>query len=131
MDFSKIKITNAVPTIKQDFKGVLLEIARTNSNDYIKKLRILTKPYQRQMEDGTLDVELDIKLTCQALAGTVLVGWGPFVLSDGTVIEYTVENASNLLFNDPDCRKFVLDIGKAAALYESESVEAIEGKLPA
>jgi hypothetical protein len=123
----EIKITDAHETVWESFKGVKLEIARSNSTAYIAKLRRVTKQYQRLIDSGELPVEKDIELTCEALAGTVLVGWEPFKVGK-TTVEYSPANAANLLFHDPDCRKFVTDIARSSELYEKEADEELQGK---
>lgn len=123
-----IMITNANSTTKQAFKGIMLEIARSNTPEYISKLRFLTKPFQRQIDAGDFPVEKDIEITAKALAGTVLVGWQPFTMPNGDQIEYSLANAENLLINDNDCRKFVLEISREWELYERQAEEDAEGK---
>jgi len=124
----KIFITDANPMVKQSFRGVMLEIARSNTNEYLSKLRSLTKPVQRLIDAGEFTVEQDVALTAEALAGTVLVGWETFKLPNGDEIAYSVENAKNLLINDPDCRKFVVDVSREAELFVKKHKEETAGK---
>lgn len=123
-----ITITNANKTTIQEFRGVKLEIARSNSTEYIAKLRDETKPYQRDVEENNLSVEKDIEITSKALAGTVLVNWEPFKMANGETIKFSVENAANLLQSDPDCRRFVLDISRTASLFEKKAEDDIVEK---
>ena len=127
IDLSGLKITNANNTVFINFKGVLLEIARSNSTEYISKLRRLIKKNQSDIDNGLLTVEEDIAMSCRALAGTVLVGWKEFEYN-GQTITFSVNNAVNLMVNDPDCRQAVMAAAKDSDRFEKDMEGSTEGK---
>ena len=100
------------------YMGVPLVIARANNEKFKKVFRTLTKPYQREIDRGSIKNELAEELLCKALAQTILLGWDAEKMPGN--FPYTVENAESLLLNDPDCREFVMAIAKEAENFYSE-----------
>ena len=100
----KIKISPFADVVKKEYEGVTLHIAQAGNVEQLRKVRHLLK----SRGDASTEVEIDQELQelCEALAGTVLVGWEPFEM-DGETIEYSDENAASLLYHDPQCREFV------------------------
>jgi len=114
-----LKITQTVDSVEEDYHGVTLKIARSNSSQFRNKFRALTRPYKRQIEAGTLQDDKSDALLCEALAGTVLIGWtGAF--PDGEEHPFTEENAKQLLLNDQDCRDFVSQTAGNLAVFLSD-----------
>lgn len=89
-----------------EYMGIPLKIARGNNDAFKAKLRQLTAPYDKDLIDLPEDVSTTIM--AKSLAGTVLVGWETFEI-DGEEIEFSIENATELLKNDPDCLGFIVD----------------------
>ena len=100
------------------YMGVPLVIARGNNENFKKVFRTLTKPYQREIDRGSMKNELAEELLCKALAQTVLLGWDAEKMPGN--FPYTVDNAESLLLNDTDCRAFVLDVSREAENFYTE-----------
>ena len=100
------------------YMGVPLVIARANNENFKKVFRTLTKPYQRDIDRGSIKNELAEELLCKALAQTVLLGWDQTKMPGN--FPYTVDNAESLLLNDTDCRTFVMEISKDAENFYTE-----------
>ena len=114
-----MKITHTVDTVKEEYYGVTLEIARSNNQAFQAKFRKLTKPYRRQIDNKTISDEKSVDLVCEAMAGTVLVGWsGTF--PDGQQYEYSEDAAKQLLVDDQDAREFVSNIAGDLSLFLDE-----------
>ena len=114
-----MKITHTVDTVKEEYYGVTLEIARSNNQAFQSKFRKLTKPYRRQIDNKTISDEKSVDLVCEAMAGTVLVGWsGTF--PDGQQYEYSEDAAKQLLVDDQDAREFVSNIAGDLSLFLDE-----------
>lgn len=107
-----------------NYMGVPLIIARSNNDKFKKLFRTLSKPYQRDIEKGTLSDEVSTEILCKSLAGTVLVGWDQDKMPGN--FPYSVENATSLLYNDPDCRDFVMNVAREAEnFFVSEQEEKL------
>lgn len=90
-----------------NYRGVMLRIARNNNSKYKSVFRRLLRPYQKEVENNTLDEATSDEILCAALAEGVLVGWDAKTFPNN--VEYSIDNAKDLLLNDPDCRAFVMD----------------------
>ena len=114
-----MKITHTVDTVKEDYYGVTLEIARSNNPQFRAKFRKLSKPYQRQIDNKTISDEKSVDIVCEAMAGTVLVGWsGTF--PDGEEYQYSEDAAKQLLADDQDAREFVSNVSGDLSLFLDE-----------
>jgi len=89
------------------YRNVKLKIARLNNNRYKAAFRRLMKPYQKEIDNNTLDDDTSDRIICESLAEGVLVDWDKSTFPGE--VEYSKENAIDLLLNDPDCRLFVMD----------------------
>ncbi len=107
----KIQITpideDAVVNGKEhNYLGVKLLVARANNAKFLKKIKFLSEQHR---DGGRLKHVSDEKINdiaMKAMAGTVLVGWEPFKVGD-ELVEFSEENAYNLLKNDSDARESV------------------------
>ena len=107
-----------------NYMGVPLTIARANNDKFKKLFRTLTKPYQREIDRGTMSNEDAEAILCKALAQTVLLDWDQEKMPGN--FPYTKENAESLLKNDPDCREFVMSVAKEAEnFYASEAEDRL------
>ena len=107
-----------------NYMGVPLRISRWGNDKFNKAFRRLSKPYKREIQNNTLDNETSEKLICRAMAETILLGWDKDKTPDN--VEYSVENAENLLLNDDDCREFIRRASsEAEAFYVQEKEEKV------
>jgi hypothetical protein len=113
------KVTGGVWT---SYMGVQLKIARSNNDNFIRKFKLAIKPVQRDHDQGLLNDEQMADLLCGALAGAVLTDW------DFGEHEFNVENAKQLMINDPDCRVFVQEFSGTMANYFDSEKEDVKGK---
>lgn len=89
------------------YRGVHLTIARMGNDRYKAAFRRLINPYKKEIENNTLDDDTSDEILCEALALGVLINWDAKTFPGN--IEYSKENAKDLLLNDPDCRDFVTE----------------------
>src|SRR5690554_5834285 len=82
-------------------------IAYARNTRFIKTLNRLRKPYQRQLDKGTLDPETADDIFCEALADAILVDWKDVIDSAGNTIPYSKEIAKQALVGNPELREFV------------------------
>ena len=122
-----LKITKTVESVGEDYFGVTLRIGRSNAPEFLSKLRRLTKPYKRQIDNGSLADDKSREMFCEAMAGTVLLGWSGLEV-DGKPVPYTEATAKELLINDPDCREFVSQIAGSLDRFLEDEQQALEKK---
>ena len=118
----------ATDTVKEKYHGITLEIGRHNSAEFRRKFRRLTKPYKRQIDKDELPEDLSIELMCRAMIGTVLVGWEGAKTADGSVYEFTEQNALDLLIDDVDCREFISEVASNLSLFLDQQDEEAKKK---
>lgn len=114
--------------------GVFVKVLPLNSPRFRNRYAVLTKPHRRAIDRGDeAAFELDRKLQIEAMAETVLVGWGtavdgngkpdheadtvaPYLFDvDGNKIEFNRDNAVAMLRKD----EFFRDVTEAAASFEA------------
>lgn len=112
--------------------GMRLKVARLKNPNFRKLYQRLTKPYERQIRNRTLDDTTENSILAQCLAKTVLLGWEKLVL-DGEELPYSTDAALKIL-NDSelaDFRDLVVDLSSDAELFREEHLEQAEKNLPA
>jgi hypothetical protein len=91
----------------------------------VKEFKRLT----RDVDFDTVDFGSNeiAEATMKAMAKHVLVGWSGIVI-DGNEIEYSEENAYNLLKNDKDAREFISAYSQKVSNYFEEKKESLLGE---
>lgn len=107
----KMKITpvdkhKELDGVETDYYGVTLRIARANNSNFVKAFKSESNALKRAKGNAKIDADAIEAVATKAMAKTILVGWSGFEM-DGKEIEYSSENAFNLLTNDHDVREFV------------------------
>lgn len=107
--------------------GLRLKVARLKNPNFRKLYQRLTKPYERQIRNRTLDDATENSILVQCLAKTVLLDWKKLVL-DGVELPYSVENAVKVLGDAElsDFRDLVVDLANDAELFREEHLEDAE-----
>ncbi len=122
-----MKITQAHDTIKCDYMGIKLTIARHNNDAFKRKFRALLKPHTDEFENDTMNDDVADIITAESLAGTVLVGFESFMVGDDQY-DYSVENAESLMRDDEDCREFVMEKSRDLKNFLMEEKASVAGK---
>jgi len=107
--------------------GLRLKIARLKNPKFRKMYQRLTKPYERQMRNGTLSPKIEEEIITKCLVDSVLLGWEKLVLDDKEQ-EYSKENALRIL-SDPDLSDFrdlIVDLANDAELFREQHLEDAE-----
>lgn len=102
-----------------------LKIARYHGDNFNKVFANLTRPHRKEIEAGTFPEEKQADLMGQALAESILLGWKN-VTENGSLVEYSVERAKQLMIKDRDCRAFVLEYSRKIENYIPAEEEAGE-----
>ena len=94
------------------YRGIPLMVARANNTEYQKRFRVLSKPYDEEIEKGTLDNDTSVKILIECCADTILVDWSDFVDCEGKEWEYNKKNAIELLTDDKDAYEAVVKFSR-------------------
>lgn len=105
------------------YRGVKLLIARMNNNRYKAAFRRLVNPYKKELENNTIDDDTSDNILCEALAEGILIGWETKTFPGE--VEYSKDNAKELLLNDADCREFVTDFANDINNYLEQDEEIV------
>jgi hypothetical protein len=130
MDISKFQTNKSAEEdgiwVDVDGNGTKIKVARINNARYKKYFQKITKPYKRQIRNGTLAEELAEKLLVDALANTILLDWQGFT-KEGTDFPYSVDNARVFLQESADFRDFVSDAANEMENFRAEELEEARG----
>ena len=130
MDISKFQTNKSAEEegiwVDVDGNGTKVKVARINNPRYKKYFQKITKPYKRQIRNGTLAEELAEKLLVDALANTILIDWQGFT-KGGEPFPYSVDNARSFLQESADFRDFVSDAANEMENFRSEELEDARG----
>lgn len=111
------------------YEEVEFLVAHVSSMKFQKKLARLQQPYSKQIEAKRLDPEIQKKILCMAMAGTLLLGWrGKMVDNSGATVDFSEQRAFNLLMNAVDVREFVTGWAGDLDNYRKQETEEL-GKL--
>ena len=123
-----MRIVEPIESVKHDFFGVTLEIARAHSAKHIAATRIAADGITAEGENGDHSQAQYRQINATAMAGTVLVGWEGFV-SDGVEIPYSADNARELMLDDDYAYEFVMKHGMDQDQFFRRSSEDSKKKL--
>ena len=94
---------------------------------FAKALEAKTRPYRRQIENGTIDNDLANSLLREAFAETVLLDWKGVSGPDGVALEYSAANAVKLFEQLPDLFTELQNEATRLSNFRNEQVEADAG----
>ena len=108
-------------------------MSRTNQR-YAKALERASKPYKRQIDNGTFDAVASEKLLMSVFVDSVLTGWDNILLSDVTgnpddkgFAMFSRENALALFTNLPELYAELSGQANNLSLYRAAELEADAG----
>jgi len=110
------------------YRGIPLLVARANNTEYQKRFRVLSKPYDEEIEKETLDVETSAKILIECCADTILVGWSEFVDCEGKEWDYDKSNAIEFLTDDKDGYDAVVKFSRDINNYLVTEQKGLVGK---
>jgi len=108
----KLKEAESFTLVIQDGEtSISFQLARAGGTNkaFATRLNALMKPYKYAMQKGTMKDEDAERILCQALAGTVILGWENVFDRDGEPVEYTEDAAVKLLMDLPSLRQIIQD----------------------
>lgn len=130
MDISKFQTNKSAEEegvwVDVDGNGTRIKVARINNARYKKYFQKITKPYKRQIRNGTLSEDLAEKLLVDALANTILLDWKGFT-KEGQDFPYSVDNARSFLAESADFRDLVSDAANEMETFRSAEIEEARG----
>lgn len=105
-----------------DGKPIQIKICRAGGANvaYNKAMEAKTKPYRRQLQNGTLDIEVMTSILREVYADTVVIGWSNVEGADGKPMAFTRENVIKLFTDLPELFTDVQDQATNLALFRAE-----------
>lgn len=103
------------------YRGVKMLVARANNTEYTKRFRVLMKPYEEEIDKGTIGDDKSNEILIKCCAETILVGWEDFTDTDGITQSYSVASAIELLNDDKDAYAGVVQFSKNINNYLTET----------
>lgn len=87
-----------------------------------KVMEAKTRPYRRQIQDDSMDVDLANELMRETFAETVILGWEGITDKDGKPIKFSPANALKLLNQMPDLFDELRDAASKQANFRAEQI---------
>lgn len=105
-----------------DGKPIQIKICRAGGANvaYNKAMETKTKPYRRQLQNGTLDIEVMTSILREVYADTVVIGWSNVEGADGKPMAFTRENVIKLFTDLPELFADVQEQATNLALFRAE-----------
>jgi len=110
------------------YRGVKMLVARANNTEYTKEFRALMKPYEDEIDKGTLGDKKSKEILIECCAKTILVGWDDFDDTDGDTQSYSKENSIELLTDDRDAYDAIVEFSLNINNYLTDSENNLAGK---
>lgn len=101
------------------YRGVDLLIARAGNQRFERLFRTLVKPHERQLEKNNLDKDTMADIWAEVVSKTILLDWKNFPGG----LEYSQENAKELILNDKDAADYVKDFSESLDNYLAEDTD--------
>jgi hypothetical protein len=116
-----------------DFGGARFKIASSRSTKYVKAISRLMRPVKKQIQNSTLSPEENESLLCAAMAEGLLLDWegvGRIDEASGKAVamEYSVDNAKQVLQENYELREFVSEFADSLDNFKREYVEGVVKK---
>lgn len=83
------------------------------------------KPFQRKIQNGTIDAEAIRNVMAEIYAEAVIIGWKGVKYADGKDIKFTKENCIKLLTDLPDLFNDIQEQADKISLFRKEEAEEI------
>ena len=96
--------------------GARVLVARVGNDRFTERYKRLGKGLQRQIDRNTLPKDKSQAIFITILAETILLDWEGLAVK-GVPIEYSKDNAKEMLKRYPDFRQFVWDIANDAEIF--------------
>ena len=107
--------------------GFLLARAGGHNTRFVKALEVKTRPYRRQIENGTLDGELGNELLRDAFAETVILDWTGVSDRNGKAVKFSPKAAAALLKELPDLFADLQEAASKSANFRKGGIEEDAG----
>lgn len=106
----------------KDGKPIQIKICRAGGANtaYNRAMEAKTKPYRRQLQNGTLDMEVMTSILREVYADTVVIGWSNIEDADGKPMPFNRDNVIKLFTDLPELFADVQEQATNLALFRVE-----------
>lgn len=101
-------------------------VARWGNPRSTRLFQSLTRPYRRQIDNGTMDPKKQTEILCKVVAQTILLDWKN-LREDGVELEYSTDEAFRVLQEYDELLQLVRDYAEDAEAYRERELEESEG----
>lgn len=108
-------------------KDMLIKVRRAGGANkaYQKAITNKMRPFQRQIQTGTMDNGVADQLILDVYAETVVIGWENIEDENGNELPFSVENVKKVFSDLPDLAADVRSQAQEIAIFRADVVEAI------
>jgi hypothetical protein len=108
--------------------GARVKVAMAGNPNFSRIIRALSKPYTRQINNGTLDDDIAYRISGKAMAEAILLDWEDIII-DGDVVTYSKQVVTDILCNrqyDAEFRKPIQALSEDVSAYRQVVIEDAE-----
>jgi hypothetical protein len=106
---------------------ILIARAGGRNTKFAKIVDVKTRPYRRQIDQGTVDQQVADRLAAESFAEGVVLGWEGIKDKEGNDIPFTVGNVVKLLTDLPDLFSDLREQALQASNFRELEVEEAVG----
>lgn len=110
-----------------DMGKITIHRAGGSNRKFINYVTAKMKPYNRQVQAGTMDPKLGVQLSADIYAKTVIIGWEGVRGRDGEVLPFTYDNVVKLLIDLPELFNDIQAAAQDAANFRAAVNKDVEG----
>lgn len=106
-------------------KPIQIRIARAGGSNaaYKRVLENRVKPYRRQIQNETLDLDTMTAIMREVYAETIVLGWNNVQDAEGNDMAFSKENVIKLFTDLPELFEDVQNAASTQALFRQETLE--------
>jgi hypothetical protein len=119
------KMTKTSDGVWAPYEDSQFLIAHMSSLSFQRKLTRLQQPYRGKIDKGSIDPKISRDLTCEAMAGTILLDWKDVVNSKKEPVAFDEDLAKRVLINQPDVREFISNFAVNLDNFREEDTKAL------
>lgn len=110
-------------------KPIQIRVARAGGSNakFAKALEAKTRPYRRQIQNETMDKDLELKVFMEVYVDSVILGWENVEDRAGKPLPFNRENCIKLLTDLPDLFHDIREQSQKSALFRAEIREIAAG----
>jgi len=119
------KMTKTSEGVWTHYEDSQFLIAHMSSLAFQRKLTRLQQPYRGKIDKGSIDPKVTRDVTCEAMAGTILLDWKDVVNSSQEQVPFDEDLAKQVLIHQQDVREFVSNFAVNIDNFREEDMKSL------